>query len=84
MKKEHGLNRKWFDMQGERRKLIKELPAEMAQNILLAWFDFLEAGEIPQMPAMDKIAFTAIFQDLEESWYSYELRNEFYGERRRY
>lgn len=64
----------WFKMKAERRQLIKELPAETAQNVLLACLDYLDTGEIPDLPAMDKIAFSAFFPDLEEAWTKYEKR----------
>lgn len=38
----------WFKMKIERRQLIKQLPAETAVNVLLACWDFLETGEIPE------------------------------------
>ena len=38
----------WFKMKIERRQLIKQLPAETAVSVLLACWDFLETGEIPE------------------------------------
>lgn len=37
----------WFKMKIERRQLIKQLPPETAVNVLLACWDYLETGEIP-------------------------------------
>lgn len=65
----------WFKMKIERRPLIKELPAETAANVLLACWEYLETGEIPQtLDPMEKIAFSAFFPDMEESWARYEQR----------
>ncbi|MFR1358736.1 MAG: DUF6291 domain-containing protein [Ruthenibacterium lactatiformans] len=65
----------WFKMKIERRQLIKQLPAETAVNVLLACWDYLETGEIPEtLQPMEKIAFSAFFPDMEEAWTRYEQR----------
>lgn len=65
----------WFKMKIERRQLIKQLPAETAVNVLLACWDFLETGEIPEtLTPIEKIAFSAFFPDMEEAWRRYEQR----------
>lgn len=65
----------WFKMKIERRQLIKQLPAETAVNVLLACWDYLETGEIPEsLQPMEKIAFSAFFPDMEEAWARYEQR----------
>lgn len=65
----------WFKMKIERRQLIKQLPAETAVNVLLACWDYLETGEIPEnLEAIEKIAFSAFFPDMEEAWLRYEQR----------
>lgn len=65
----------WFKMKIERRKLIKELPAETAVNVLLACWDYLETMEIPEnLNSVEKIVFSAFFPDIEESWAKYEQR----------
>ena len=65
----------WFKMKIERRQLIKQLPAETAVTVLLACWDYLETGEIPdKLDTMEKIAFSAFFPDMEEAWQRYEQR----------
>ena len=65
----------WFKMKIERRQLIKQLPAETAVNVLLACWDYLETGEIPEtLQPMEKIAFSAFFPDMEEAWTRYDQR----------
>lgn len=65
----------WFKMKIERRQLVKKLPPETAVNVLLACWDYLETGEIPDtLPAMEQIAFSAFFPDMEEAWQRYEQR----------
>lgn len=65
----------WFKMKIERRQLIKQLPAETAVSVLLACWDFLETGEIPEtLTPIEKIAFSAFFPDMEEAWRRYEQR----------
>ena len=65
----------WFKMKIERRQLIKQLPTEAAVNVLLACYDYLETGEIPEsLQPMERIAFSAFFPDMEEAWQRYEQR----------
>ena len=65
----------WFKMKIERRKLIKELPADTAVNVLLACWDYLETMEIPEnLNSVEKIVFSAFFPDMEEAWAKYEQR----------
>lgn len=65
----------WFKMKIERRQLIKQLTPEIAVNVLLACWDYLETGEIPDtLQPMEKIAFSAFFPDMEEAWQRYEQR----------
>lgn len=65
----------WFKMKIERRKLIKELPADTAVNVLLACWDYLETMEIPEnLNSVEKIVFSAFFPDMEEAWKRYEQR----------
>lgn len=65
----------WFKMKIERRQLIKQLPAETAVNVLLACWDYLETGEFPStLTAMEQIAVSAFFPDMEEAWSRYEQR----------
>lgn len=65
----------WFKMKIERRKLIKDLPPETAVNVLLDCWDYLETMEDPQnLTAMEKIAFSAFFPNMEEAWAKYEQR----------
>lgn len=65
----------WFKMKIERRQLIKQLPPETAVNVLLACYDYLETGEIPEsLQPMERIAFSAFFPDMEEAWQRYEQR----------
>lgn len=65
----------WFKMRIERRQLIKQLPPETAVNVLLACWEYLETAEIPpELDPMERIAFSAFFPDLEESWRLYEQR----------
>lgn len=65
----------WFKMRSERRQLVKELPAETTAKVLLACWDYLETAEIPsELDPMERIAFSAFFPDLEESWRLYEQR----------
>lgn len=37
----------WFKMKIERRQLIKQLPPEIAVNVLLACWEYLETCKIP-------------------------------------
>mgnify|MGYP004459310619 CR=1 FL=1 len=37
----------WFKLKLERRKLISELPSDVAVNVLMACWSFLETGETP-------------------------------------
>ena len=68
-------NPSWFKMKIERRQLIKQLPTETAVNVLLACYDYLETGEIPEsLQPMERIAFSAFFPDMEEAWQRYEQR----------
>lgn len=63
----------WFKMKTERRKLIKDLPPETAVNVLLACWDYLETMETPEnLSPIEKIAFSAIFSDMEEAWARYD------------
>lgn len=65
----------WFKMKIERRKLIKELPADTAVKVLLACWDYLETMEIPEnLNSVEKIVFSAFFPDMEEAWKRYEQR----------
>lgn len=48
-------------MKIERRQLIKQLPAETAVNVLLACWDYLETGEIPEtLQPMEKNCFQCV------------------------
>lgn len=63
----------WFKMKIERRQLIKQLPAETAVTVLLACWDYLETGEIPdELDAMEKIALSALITDMAASWEKYK------------
>lgn len=65
----------WFKMKIERRQLVRQLPAETAVNVLLACWDYLETGEIPDtLQPMEKIAFSAFFPDMVEAWLKYVAR----------
>ncbi len=65
----------WFKLKLERRKLISELPSDVAVNVLMACWSFLETGEPPDdLSPLENIAFSAFFPDLEESWKRYEQR----------
>lgn len=65
----------WFKMRSERRQLVKELPAETTAKVLLACWEYLETAEIPAtLNPLERIAFSAFFPDLEESWRLYEQR----------
>ncbi len=65
----------WFKMRSERRQLVKELPAETTAKALLACWEYLETAEIPAtLNPLERIAFSAFFPDLEESWRLYEQR----------
>lgn len=65
----------WFKMKSERRQLVKELPAETTAKVLLACWEYLETAEIPStLNPLERIAFSAFFPDLEESWRLYEQR----------
>ena len=65
----------WFKMKIDRRRLIEDLPPEIAVNVLLACWDYLETMEDPQgLSPMEKIAFSAFFPDMEEAWARYEQR----------
>lgn len=66
----------WFKMKLERKQLLQELPDNIAKNVLLACFEFIETGAIPEMDFTSKIAFFGFFPDLEEAWRSYEKRVE--------
>ena len=65
----------WFKMRSERRQLVKELPAETTAKVLLTCWKYLETAEIPAtLNPLERIAFSAFFPDLEESWRLYEQR----------
>ena len=65
----------WFKMKIERRQLIKQLDPKIAVNVLLACWDYLESGEIPEdLDTLEAIAFFAFFPDIEEAWKKYEQR----------
>ena len=65
----------WFKMKAERRQLVRELPAETTAKVLLACWEYLETAEIPAtLNPLERIAFSAFFPDLEESWRLYEQR----------
>lgn len=65
----------WFKMKLERRQLIKELQPETAVNVLMACWEYLETCEVPaNLSAIEKIAFSAFFPDMEEAWKNYEKR----------
>lgn len=65
----------WFKMKSERRQFVKELPAETTAKVLLACWEYLETAEIPStLNPLERIAFSAFFPDLEESWRLYEQR----------
>ena len=67
----------WFKMKIERRQLIKQLPPETAVNVLLACWDYLETGEIPEdLEAIEKIAFSAFVTDMTISWEQYKANTE--------
>ena len=65
----------WFKLKVERRHLIRQVQPEVAVNVLLACFDFLESGEMPDdLEPLEKIAFSAFLPDIEEAWLRYEQR----------
>lgn len=65
----------WMKLKIERRQLMKELPPETAVKVLLACWEYLETCEVPDgLQAIEKIAFSAFFPDLEEAWQRYEQR----------
>lgn len=56
-------------MKNERRRLIRRLPPETAVNILLACWDYLETGEIPEeLSPFESIAAGAFLSDLLETF----------------
>lgn len=58
----------WFKMKIERRQLVKQLEPKTAVNVLLACWDYLETGEYPtNLSALEQIAFSAFFPDMEEA-----------------
>ena len=65
----------WFKMKIERRQLVKQLEPKTAVNVLLACWDYLETGEYPtNLSALEQIAFSAFFPDIEEAWEKYNKR----------
>lgn len=65
----------WFKMKLERRQMIRQLPPENAVNVLLACWDYLETETLPQdLSALESIAVSAFFPDLEDAWARYEQR----------
>lgn len=65
----------WFKMKIERRQLVKQLPAETAVRVLLACWEYLETGEMPEsLQPLEQVAFSAFFPDMEEAWQRYEQR----------
>ena len=55
--------------------MIRQLPPENAVNVLLACWDYLETETLPQdLSALESIAVSAFFPDLEDAWARYEQR----------
>lgn len=73
----------WFKMKIERRQLVKQLEPKTAVNVLLACWDYLETGEYPtNLSALEQIAFSAFFPDMEEAL-KREARREYAREWRK-
>lgn len=67
----------WFKMKLERRELIAQLPPDAVTTVLLACFDFLETGKKPSgLSAIESVAFSAFFPDLNDAWGKYVTRIE--------
>lgn len=65
----------WFKMKLERRELIRQLSPETAVNVLLACWDYLEAGEKPDgLSPIESVAFASFMPDMEEAWGRYLQR----------
>lgn len=64
----------WFKMKIERRQMLKELPPDIAKDVLLACLDYLETGKVQEMELLSRVAFNAFLPDLEEAWMNYEKR----------
>ena len=75
MAKDKDKHPSWFKMKLERRELVRQLSPETAVNVLLACWDYLETGEYPtNLSALEQIAFSAFFPDMEEAWEKYNKR----------
>lgn len=60
-------------MKNERQRLIRQLPPETAVNILLACWDYLETGELPEeLSPYESIAANAFLSDILEALESRE------------
>lgn len=60
-------------MKNERQRLIRQLPPETAVNILLACWDYLETGELPEeLFPYESIAANAFLSDILEALESRE------------
>lgn len=60
-------------MKSERQRLIRQLPPETAVNILLACWDYLETGELPEeLSPYESIAANAFLSDILEALESRE------------
>ena len=60
-------------MKSERQRLIRQLPPETAVNIILACWDYLETGELPEeLSPYESIAANAFLSDILEALESRE------------
>lgn len=65
----------WFKMKLERREMVRQLQPEIAVNVLMACWEYLETGERPTtMTPIETIVFSAFVPDLEEAWSRYITR----------
>ncbi len=65
----------WFKLKLERRELVKQLSPETAVNVLLACWDYLETGEVPNdLSPIESVAIAAFMPDIQEAWTRYLQR----------
>lgn len=57
----------WFKMKIDHEKVIEQMPAQSAKNVLLACFHYLRTGEIQEMTELDKIIFYVFLPDLDDA-----------------
>lgn len=63
---------KWFKLKLERREMIKDLPPDIAVNVLLACLEYLETEERPSnLSPIESVAFSAFMPDMTEAWSRY-------------